>query len=429
MTIHTVKAGETLLRIGAMYGVTARQLAIWNALGIDTALAVGQNLLVLTPAQTYIVQQGDTLNSIAGRFSLSTLTLLRNNPDLHGQTQIAPGQELILSYAEEPTREISAHGYAYPSVGDVTIRSLLPDATMLMPFTYGIGADGSLVVPDDQALIAKAYEYNVLPYMSLSTLTEEGGFSTERAIPLFNDPALRERFIANVTSQMENRGYQGLDLDFEYLDPAYRQAYADFVGSLRSAVNARGYELIVALAPKTSADQPGLLYEAHDYAAIGANSDRVMLMTYEWGYTYGPPMAVAPLASVKRVLDYAVTAIAPEKIIMGFPNYGYDWTLPFVQGTSRAQLISSETAPQRAVRNNAEIQFDQTAQTPYFNYRDAQGLMHEVWYEDPRSAIAKYRLIDTYGLSGIGFWNYMRQFTAGFLSLHRMYSIRNVGQE
>ncbi len=52
-------------------------------------------------------------------------------------------------------------------------------------------------------------------------------------------------------------------------------------------------------------------------------------MTYEWGYKYGPNMAVAPLNMVRRVLDYAVTEIIPEKIMLGIPNYGYDWPLPF----------------------------------------------------------------------------------------------------
>ena len=166
------------------------------------------------------------------------------------------------------------------------------------------------------------------------------------------------------------------------------------------------------------------MYEGHDYAALAANSDAVLLMTYEWGYTYGPPMAVSPLPSVRRVLDYAVTEIPPEKIFMGFPNYAYNWTLPYVAGSSRAQLISNEAAVQLAVRYGAEIRFDASAQTPYFHYTDEGGAVHEVWFEDPRSCQAKYRLLGEYGFRGIGFWNFMRSFTSGFLLLHTMYRIR-----
>ena len=200
-------------------------------------------------------------------------------------------------------------------------------------------------------------------------------------------------------------------------------AYAAFVGLLREEVNALGYELFTALAPKTFAAQPGVLYEGHDYAALAANSDALLLMTYEWGYTYGPPLAVAPLPSVRRVLDYAVTEMPPEKIFLGFPNYGYDWTLPYVSGESRARSIGNEEAVEIAVRYGAEIRYDKTAQSPWFAYTDEEGRVHEVWFEDARSAFAKYSLIPEYGFRGVGFWNFMRPFTAGFSLLTAMFDL------
>ena len=145
--------------------------------------------------------------------------------------------------------------------------------------------------------------------------------------------------------------------------------------------------------------------------------------SYEWGYTYGPAMAVAPLASVRRVLDYAVTEIAPEKILMGFPNYAYDWTLPYRPGESRARLISNEDAVALAVRMGAEIQFDETAETPWFFYTAQDGTVHEVWFEDARSAYAKFQLVNSYGLRGIGYWNFMRPFTQGFSLQQAMFTV------
>ena len=78
----------------------------------------------------------------------------------------------------------------------------------------------------------------------------------------------------------------------------------------------------MAVAPKSYANQPGLLYEGMDYAGLGRAADLIFLMTYEWGYTAGPPMAVSPLPNVRTVLDYAVTEIPPEKIFLGLSNYG-----------------------------------------------------------------------------------------------------------
>ena len=87
-----------------------------------------------------------------------------------------------------------------------------------------------------------------------------------------------------------------------------------------------------ALAPKTSDSERGPWTAAHDYRAHGEIVDFVLLMTYEWGYSAGPPMAVSPLPEVEAVVKYAVSEIPASKIMLGQNLYGYDWTLPFVQG-------------------------------------------------------------------------------------------------
>lgn len=184
-----------------------------------------------------------------------------------------------------------------------------------------------------------------------------------------------------------------------------------------------GYTLSVALAPKTSADQPGLLYAGKDYRALGAAADSVLLMTYEWGYTYGPPMAVAPLNKVRQVVEYAITEIPPEKINLGIPNYGYDWPLPFVQGETKAKTIGNIEAVRIAVSYGAEIQFDETAQSPFFRYYDRSGVEHEVWFEDVRSLQAKFDLIDEFNLRGPGYWQIMQLFRANWLLLAERFRI------
>src|SRR5699024_1214067 len=98
--------------------------------------------------------------------------------------------------------------------------------------------------------------------------------------------------------------------------------------------------LSTALAPKTSASQQGLLYEAHDYAAHGDIADYVVLMTYEWGYSHGPPLAVSPIDKVRNVVEFALSVMSPEKILLGQNLYGYDWTLPYQQGGEPAEAIS-----------------------------------------------------------------------------------------
>ncbi|MBQ1264039.1 MAG: glycoside hydrolase, partial [Oscillospiraceae bacterium] len=282
---------------------------------------------------------------------------------------------------------------------------------------------GDLLAPNDDALVNLARAYGVGSLLHLSTLTEGGNFSSERAAAVFADAVLTEQLAKNTAARMADGGYVGVDVDFEFLGAPLAQDYVAFLEVLHRQVQLRGGILVSALAPKTYAEQPGILYEGHDYAGIGANSDVVLVMTYEWGYTYGPPMAVAPLASVRRVLDYAVSEVPAEKLLLGFPNYAYDWALPYKAGDSRAELIGNEAAIQRAVGFGAEIRFDERSQTPYYYYTAPDGTVHEVWFEDARSALAKFGLISEYNLRGVGFWNYMRPFTAGFSLLNHLFSI------
>lgn len=424
MQIHIVKRGETLFSIGGLYGVAPNFIARDNGLSEPYRLAVGQALLILRPEEVYTVREGDTLFSVAKQFSVPIKTLWRNNPALGGGTEIYPGQSIILRQESENGPPLIVSGYAYPFVNEAVLRKILPYASELVPFSYGFSPDGNLVFPGDERMRELAAFYGIKTLLHLSTLTENGSFSNDRARQVLTDPTLSAALIAASVLQMKGGGFSGIDVDFEFLGRELALPYAEFLGRLRLAANLAGGTVIAALAPKTSANQPGVLYEGHDYRLIGENTDGVLLMTYEWGYTYGPPMAVAPIESVRRVLDFAVTEVPPEKIRMGFPNYGYDWALPYEAGTTKATSIGCEQAVQIAVREGAEIFFDENSQTPYFHYQK-DGVTHEVWFEDARSVLAKSALIREYDFSGIGYWNFMRPFTANFCLINDLFQIES----
>ena len=351
------------------------------------------------------------------------LSLFRMNPNLSGSDQLYPGQVLVTQLEQSRTRSAFVGGYAYPYVQESVLRGILPFAGALMPFTYGFTPEGALVPMDDERLLALAGEYGVRPFLHLSTLTAAGTFSAAQAAVVLRSEALQQTLAEAVLQKMQEKGYMGLDVDFEYLGRELAEAYAQFLSRLHGLLAPYGLPLIAALAPKTSADQPGTLYEGYDYAAVASACDAVLLMTYEWGYTYGPPMAVAPIGAVRRVVEFALTQMEPGKILLGFPNYAYDWTLPFTAGATRAQSIGNEAAPLLAAQYGAEIQFDEQAQTPYFTYLDEAGQPHEVWFEDARSALAKFGLLTEYGLLGLGYWNFMRPFAAGFSLQNYLFSI------
>ena len=424
MTIHVVKPGETLFSVAAQYALAPTLLAGINGMRADAQLVVGQTLLVREPAVVHTVVPGDTVYSIARRYGATAEALYRNNVFLGGQPLLHEGEPLVISYADDNRLgTIAVNAYAYPYIDEALLDYALPFLSYLTPFTYGISADGGLLPLNDERLLAAAGRYRNAALMHLSTLTESGAFSNDRSSLLLNSPDLQERLIQDVINTMQQKGYYGLDVDFEFVFPRERALYADFIRKLRERLNPLGYPVIVALAPKTRGDQPGLLYEAHDYALLGEAADAVLLMTYEWGYTYGPPMAVAPIPQVRAVLDYAVRVIPREKIFLGVPLYGYDWPLPYVQGQTRAESISPQYAVELALRRRAEILYDETAQSPYFYYTDRGGREHVVWFEDARSMDAKLRLVAEYGLRGAGYWNLMRAMPQNWALLHARYDV------
>lgn len=377
MVIYTVRAGDTIDTIASRYGISANDIAYDNQIPFPYALAVGASLL--------LTQASYTLGS----------------------------DDILISNSE---RSVYSGGYAYPFISRWVLEQTLPYLTDLFIFSYGFTVDGALVPPtlDDTFMITLAKNYGAAPVLTLTPFGPDGQFSNYLITQIVNNETAKAKLIEELVNQITERGFEGVDIDFEYILAEDRIPFATFVSEVRTAINALGYPVSVALAPKTSDAQTGLLYEGKDYALLGEAADYVLLMTYEWGYTFGPPMAVAPLNKVRQVVEYALTKIPAEKINLGIPNYGYDWTLPFVRGTSKAQNIGNVEAVQIAIAQGAEIQFDPIAQSPFFTYVQ-NGLTHEVWFEDVRSIHGKFGLVREYGLRGMSYWQIMRLFRANWL--------------
>ncbi len=430
MMIYTVKKGDTLSSIARRNMTTPTRLAADNSLATPDTLAVGQTLVIQEPTMTYIVGRNDTLSNIAERFGVSVNELKRNNPILMGGDRVYPGQEIIVSLDTEKLGTITVNGYAYTNIDRDILMSVLPYLTYLSIFTYGIADDGSLIIPPgDEELISIAKGQGVAPVLVLSTINERGFFDSDTAVRVLSDMDFQNTVINNLAETAMAKGYYAIDIDFEYIPGEYAEEYANFIAAIRERVAPMGMQVFAALSPKVRADQEGLLYEGHDYGLVGEAADEVLLMTYEWGYTYGPAMAVAPLPNVRRVIEYALTEIPPNKITLGVPNYGYDWTLPFIQGESRARSLGNEDAVRLAIDRRAEIMFDEEARAPMFNYYDmvnGRPIKHEVWFENAQSLYETLLLVDEYELGGIGIWNIMRAFPQMWLVINSMYDIEKV---
>lgn len=375
--------------------------------------------------EIYVVQPRDTIDIIASTYGVSADILIYDNQLIYPY-ELAIGQALLIRNGQrERTMEIVSNGYAYPFINRWVLNNTLPFLSELSVFSYGFTSDGKLIPPiiDDVWMIDEALENDTIPILTLTPFGADGNFNNNLISAIVQNPTASDNLINNLLVVMEEKNYGGLDIDFEFIKAEDRDLFTEFVRVCTERMHAMGYQVSVALAPKTSAEQRGLLYEGKDYRSIGEIVDHVLVMTYEWGYTYGPPMAVAPLNMVRRVVEYAVREISPAKISLGIPNYGYDWPLPYERGVTKAKTIGNVEAVRIAVNQGVQIRFDEIAQSPYFNY-EADGIMHEVWFEDVRSLQQKFDLIKEFGLRGPGYWQIMQLFRANWLLLKDNFIIR-----
>lgn len=285
MIIHIVKMGDTLYRIAQLYQLPVARIISDNGIAYPYTLVLGQALLIAQPEVIHTVKAGESPYSIALRYGITVQELYQNNPELADQSPLYLGQVLTISFKGTKTRGISINGYAYSHINRHVLRRTLPYLSYLSIFSYGIRQDGVILQPEDEELIELARVFQAQPVLVLTSIDESGTFSTENTTHLLTDLSFQNTVLGNLIQIMLQKGYRGMDSDFEYIPEEFAADYVAFLQNAHRQLSEVGLFLHTALAPKTSATQAGLLYAGHRYPEIGAASDRVLLMTYEWGYT------------------------------------------------------------------------------------------------------------------------------------------------
>ena len=237
----------------------------------------------------YVVQPNDTIDSIAESYQVPVDNIIYIN-QLAYPYALAIGQALLIPTADEEQerRAVITNGYAYPFINQGVLESTLPYLTNLSIFSYGFTGQGDLIAPtlNDTWMIELAAGMGVNSILTLTPMDAEGRFSNVLIHQMVNNAEARSALIQNLLVTLGEKGYQGVDVDFEYIIAEDRDAFTSFVAELSETMNANGYETSVALAPKSFANQSVLLYVGTDYDGLGAAVNSVLLMTYEWGYTY-----------------------------------------------------------------------------------------------------------------------------------------------
>lgn len=111
--LYQVKSGDTLYSIANKYGISVNELKTINNLSNDN-LSIGQLLNVpsgLSLVNSYIVEKGDTLYSIAKKFDISVNKLKEYNNLISNLLNL--GQKLLIPIGEDTTYVVKSGDTLY----------------------------------------------------------------------------------------------------------------------------------------------------------------------------------------------------------------------------------------------------------------------------------------------------------------------------
>jgi spore germination protein YaaH len=268
------------------------------------------------------------------------------------------------------------------------------------PFWYGVNGDGSLAVDAggrDRDLIEIAHANNVLV---IPTIHNISSYDTVSGILL--NPELRSRHVRLIVAEVLEYNYDGIDIDYESLAPSMREPYSAFIVELSAALRAEGKLLTVCAHAKTS--DWGGLGGYQDWALLNAQVDRVRIMTYDLTWSRSAPGPIAPVYWVADVAEYAKSVLAPEKIVIGVPFYGYNWPPngPATAMTWRdiQALIASYQGSVNLLRSDSRGLVEEN----WLVYNAPGVGRREVWYATSNSLEAKLKLVQEMDLAGVSAW-------------------------
>ncbi len=425
MEIYLVKQGDTIYSIAEAYGISPETLIRNNGIINYDNLVIGQTIVIVFPEETYLVKEGDTLFDIAATHNVTPLELLRNNPALSSRRFLYPGEELVIRYNNANGR-LKTNGYAYPFIDFTVLIKTLPYLSFLTIFAYQLSSTGLLSGYDDADIINNAKIYGVAPIMFLNTsdsaIAAEPSSFFSRSISY----EVLDYLITLIIDKIEETGYSGVNLFLENITLDDYPIIVDNVKVLSSRMKEEGLITMFTLTPEIFNLPPGITYLDIDYTDLAQAVDYIILASYNWGFTFGPPAAVTPIETVTQNLDYATSVIPSREIFIGIPIIGYDWKLSSDGNYTVANALNSDAAIMLASDVGAIIEFDTASMAPFFTYTSRDNntdVNHIVWFKDARSIQTLYGYTQEYMLAGAAVWNIMHFFEQMWFIINTQYQI------
>ncbi len=267
--------------------------------------------------------------------------------------------------------------------------------SIVSPTWLAIDSAGNLIADVDSNLLnfARQNDLAVMP------LVVNQRFRTDVAESLLSDPRTRERVADSILKFVLNGNFIGINLDFEGPFVNARDGYTKFVELVSAKLHNYGKIVSVDVISKTQeklTDWAGV----YDYAELGEVVDYFVIMGYDYSGRLDPPGPVAPKWWVEETIKFAISqGVKPKKIILGIPFYGRWWV-----GNSEGRGIYYPKLREIVSKYNLKKKWDKKAKSPYFKFKDENGVENLIYFEDDKSLKEKLELVNKYNLAGIAIW-------------------------
>lgn len=268
--------------------------------------------------------------------------------------------------------------------------------THLCPTRVSIyDADGTVRYGQDNYIraIAKENDIAILP------LVTNGDFSQAVGHDILTDPAKRTHVIDQLLNVCEDWEAPGINVDLENILASDRQTLNAFMQELSDAFHAKGLLVTIDVAAKSSDAPTASWAGCYDYPFLGKVCDMVMLMCYDEHWSGGKPGPVGSIPWIRKVLEYTVSVIPKEKVVLGVPFYGYDWP-----ETGKAKSTNSTKVAKLLADKKIKPQWDNIGKSHWLEYLDDAGLKRTVYYESMLSMKHRIALAQEFKLGGISIW-------------------------
>lgn len=424
MDIYIVKPGDTIESIANMFGVTTDKLILENELDQPSQLVPGQMIVISYPTQTHTVREGDSLESIATLYNITIGELLRNNAFLANIQGLYPGLELNISFNR--TRRIETYGYANSFINRNLLAKTLPYLTYLPIFNYRISESGQIIQDgEDSDIIEMAIIYGVLPLLHLSTLTVQGELDVVTTYRVLIDEGFQDIIIENTLNIIRSKGYYGVIISAQSIDEQNQYLFANYARRFSERLGQEGYQTLITINPNINTIEDEVIFEVLDYGTIAQAVDSILFLEYMWGLDIIPPGPIISVREQDVFLDYALTQTDPQHIVVGIPTFGYNWELPYISGYSNSEFLTEDNVINLARNVGAYIQFDEVSQNSYFYYEIENGdtVLNVVWVVNAETVDSLVKLSLAKDIDKIGIWNIMYFDAQLWLVINSQYEI------